>query len=796
MNTKFEKILEFDIIKKKLEEYASCELSKKTIRELAPSSDFSEIKTALDETDAAVNLILRKGQPPFGGVKDVRHSLLRASAGGMLSFAEILAVGGLLKACRRTLDYVSETEETDAQNDVVIKMINELSDDYAFENRIFRSILSEEEMSDEASPALRSIRRQIVDRQTAIKAKLNDVLHSQKYSKAMQESLVTMRGGRYCIPIKVEYKSEFPGMVHDMSSSGQTVFVEPAFVVELNNKIRELQAEEKKEIERITLELSEGIGSRRFTLEENLKIITKVDFTFAKARLALDMKAQKPIVNTSGIIRIIKGRHPLIDKHKVVPISVSIGEDYTTLVITGPNTGGKTVSLKTVGLFTAMMQSGLLVPAEFGTELSVYDEIYADIGDEQSIAQSLSTFSSHMKTIVDILNSYRGRVLVLFDELGAGTDPAEGAALAMAILECVHQMGATTVATTHYSELKVFTATTPGFENACCEFDVESLQPTYKLLTGIPGKSNAFAISEKLGLDKVIVDRAKEFLSQEDLRFEDMLTGIEKSRAEIDAQKAEIDALYAEAERLRNEVKKQQESFAEQKNKIITKAREDARDILKKAKDESDKILSQMRKDVLSGTHDALKNAEASGRAMSKLQSDTDGMLYSSYGKNQDLTKPPKTVKSGQSVKIVSINGEGVVLKEPDKNGSVYVQAGIMKIYVPISDLRIIKDTGKDVLVDKPKRGSSDGGFMKGADIKTEIDIRGHNIEEAELVLDKYIDDAVLAHMKRISIIHGKGTGVLRQGVQAFLKRDKRVKSFRNGEFGEGDAGVTVAELS
>lgn len=792
MNNKFEKILEFDVIKSMLSEKASCELSKHKINILEPMTDISEIRVRLNETDDAVNMILRKGTPPLGGVKDVRRSLLRAATGGMLSFSELLAAGGLLKACRRTLDYASGTDEN--EENLIVKMISRLTEDRMFENQIFRAILSEEEMSDDASPQLRSIRRQIADRQNAIKTKLNEVIHSQKYSKAIQENLVTLRGGRYCIPVKVEYKSELPGMVHDMSSSGQTVFIEPAFVVEANNKIRELRAEEKKEVERITLELSEGVGNRKNMLLENLENLTEIDFTFAKARIALDMKAQKPLVNSDGHISIVKGRHPLIDKHKVVPISVDIGYKYSTLVITGPNTGGKTVALKTIGLFSAMMQSGLLVPAESGTELSVYDEIYADIGDEQSITQSLSTFSSHMKNIVDILGNFNGRVLVLFDELGAGTDPAEGAALAMAILECVNQMGATTVATTHYSELKVFTATTPGFENACCEFDVDTLKPTYRLLTGIPGKSNAFAISEKLGLDKVIVDRAKEFLSQEDLRFEDMLTGIEKSRAEIEAKKTEIERLHEETTRLKDEIKRQQESFSEQKNKMVAKAREEAREILMNTRKEADRLLSQMRRDVLNQNHEGLKKAEALGRELANLQSETDEKLYSGYGKNSDLSKPPKTVSIGQSVKIVSINGEGVVLKEPDKNGSVYVQAGIMKIYVPISDLRILNDKGKDVVTSKASAASR-AAMMKGGTVKTELDIRGYNVDEAKIEMDKYIDDVILAHLKKFSVIHGKGTGVLRNGVHDFLKRDKRVKTFRIGAYGEGDFGVTVVEL-
>lgn len=795
---------------------ASCEMSKQVAARLTPSDDRAVVERTLRETDDAVSLVMRKGRPPLGGTKDISLAVRRAGAGGMLSFAEILNSAGVLKAARRLLNYCSGIEHNDEKENAVEGMISELRENYRLESKIYRCILSEDEMADEASFQLADIRRKIHDKQNAIKDKLGEFIRSSQYSKAIQEGIVTMRGDRYCIPVKVEYRSEFPGLVHDMSSSGQTLFIEPAFVVDANNKIRELKAQEQQEIERITMEISEEIGENGELLLSNQKLITLIDFTFAKAGLALSMKAQKPLINERGIIRIINGRHPLIDKHKVVPVTIKLGEGYSTLVVTGPNTGGKTVTLKTVGLFTLMMQSGLLVPCDAGSELSVYRQVFADIGDEQSIAQSLSTFSSHMKTIVDILEKCDHRSLALFDELGAGTDPTEGAALAMAILECVHQMGASTVATTHYSELKAFTSTTKGFENACCEFSVETLEPTYKLMIGIPGKSNAFAISSRLGLDRQIVERAKEFLTGEDIRFEDMLAGIEKRRQEIDEEKREIERLREEAETLRAEIKAEKDKFSQQRNAIIAKAREESGKILSEAKQSADKLLTEIRRAANESSKAALRAGEAAGRELSRLKNETDEKLYKGYKQNVG-GKTPDKVLPGQTVYVVTLGGNATVISaEEGKDGNVCVQAGIMKMYVTMKDIRLVDEPTETNSNDniKSERNTiiSSGGKQKGrgrrgddanagvglskaAGIKTEVDLRGMTAEEALAAADKYIDDAVMAGLKTCYIIHGKGTGKLRAEIHGMLKKDKRVKSFRLGEYGEGDSGVTVAEF-
>ncbi|MBO5147232.1 MAG: endonuclease MutS2, partial [Clostridia bacterium] len=546
--------LEYDLIKKKLHDLSSCEVAKEHINNLYPLQDIDEIQNLLDETQDAVNFIIKRGMPPLAGIKDIRGAVRRAASGGSLSFSELLSISGVLRAARRIINYSSSAENNG--EDKISAYIAQIIENRPFEEKINRCIISEEEMADEASRELYNIRRQIVSSQNSIKDKLNEIIKSSKFSKTIQEPVVTMRGDRYCIPVKTEYRGEITGIVHDTSSSGQTLFVEPAFVVEANNKIRELKVKEAQEIARIVEELSNEAGENESILLLDLRIISYLDFTFAKARLALEQKAIRPIINTRGKISLKDARHPLIHKDKVVPISIYLSEQESML-ITGPNTGGKTVALKTVGLLTVMMQSGLLIPAKERSELSIYNGIYADIGDEQSISQNLSTFSAHMKTVVAILNDCDDRSLVLLDELGAGTDPTEGAALAMSILECLHQMGASVFATTHYSELKVFASTTPGFINASCEFDTETLKPTYKLLIGVPGKSNAFAISSKLGLDDLIIGRAKEFLTNEDLRFEDMLKGIEDSRKRIDSEKEETERLRRESAKLREEIAKE-----------------------------------------------------------------------------------------------------------------------------------------------------------------------------------------------------------------------------------------------
>ncbi|MFR1519253.1 MAG: endonuclease MutS2 [Clostridia bacterium] len=788
--------LEYNVIKETLAKLTSCETAKELFRNLQPMTDPEKIEKALLETEDAVLFIIRRGMPPLAGVKDIRGALRRSASGGMLSFAELLSVSGLLCACRRTVNYAASVDD-DPENSI-FAYISQLTEDRALEEKINHSIVSEEEIADEASPALFTIRKQILSAQSSIKEKLNDLLRSSRYAKSIQDAVVTMRGDRYCIPVKTEFRGEVQGIVHDTSSSGQTLFIEPAFVVEANNRIRELKIRETEEIARIVAELSAEVGEKESLLLQNMRIITFLDFTFAKARFALDQKAVRPLLNTSGKITLFSARHPLIPKDRVVPISVFLSEGETML-ITGPNTGGKTVALKTVGLLTLMMQSGLLIPAQEKSELCIYNGIFADIGDEQSISQSLSTFSAHMKNIVNILDSCDDRSLILLDELGAGTDPTEGAALAMSILECLHQMGASVFATTHYSELKVFASTTLGFVNASCEFDTETLKPTYHLLIGVPGKSNAFAISQKLGLDLQIIDRAKEFLSNEDLRFEDMLKGIEDSRKRIDAEQEEAEALRKESARLREEIAREKEQFLQQKNELISKTKEDARIILNKARIASDKMLSELRRaaaEMEKGKSSAsvVRDAENAAREFRNFCEETDEALYKSYQNAiETASRPPEKLREGETVRILSLNGKGIVLKGPDKDGKVYVQAGIMKLYVPISDLRPAESPAAEK--SGQKSGKQTSAEMKAATIRTELDIRGMTVDEAVVIIDRQIQDGLLAKQSKFSIIHGKGTGALRAGVHNYLKSCKMVQSYRLGEFGEGDAGVTIVTL-
>ncbi len=787
--------LEYYVIKEMLAELTSCEIARELIRNLQPMTDLEAVETALRETEDAVLFIIKRGMPPLSGVKDIRRAIRRGASGGMMSFSELLSVSAILRACRRTINYAASVED-DTKNSI-LEYISQLTENRYLEEEINHCIVSEEEIADEASPELYTIRRQILSAQNSIKEKLNDMLHSSKYAKSIQDAVVTMRGDRYCIPVKTEFRGEIQGIVHDTSSSGQTLFVEPAFVVEANNRIRELKVRETEEITRIVTELSAKVGENESILLQNLRILSFLDFTFAKARLALDQKAVRPFVNTSGKISLLSARHPLIPKERVVPITVFLSEKETML-ITGPNTGGKTVALKTVGLLTLMMQSGLLIPAEEKSELCIYNGIYADIGDEQSISQSLSTFSAHMKNIVNILNECDDRSLILLDELGAGTDPTEGAALAMAILECLHQMGASVFATTHYSELKIFASTTSGFVNASCEFDTETLKPTYRLLIGVPGKSNAFAISQKLGLDFQIIERAKEFLTNEDLRFEDLLKGIEDSRKRIDAEKEETETLRRESERLREEIAREKEQFIRQKNDMISKTKEDARVILNRARIASDKMLSDLRRAAAElekgkNSASAVRDAESTAREFRNFCAETDEALYKSYQNHIESSGPPAKLREGETVRILSLNSKGTVLKPPDKDANVYVQAGIMKIYVPLSDLRLDEATEKEPPGRKQRK--SPVIEMKAATIKTELDVRGMTVEEAVLVIDRQIHDGILAKQSQFSIIHGKGTGALRAGIHNYLKSCKMIQSYRLGEFGEGDTGVTIVTL-
>ncbi len=778
------RMLEFYTIKEMLEAHCHFAGSKQLAKDLEPLSSVEAIKPLLLETEEAVSMILRFGNSPMYHVEEIRPSLARAYAGSILSLKELLDIARSLKTSammKRYMNSVPQDEEL-----LLHKYSNALYTNRGLEQDIFNKILSEDEIADNASPGLASVRRQIADRQNSIRDKLNSILHSQ--AKAIQDAVVTMRGERYCIPVKLEYKSSVPGIVHDTSASGQTLFIEPAAIVETNNRIRELKVQEEQEIERILASLSADVSGCHKEINRNYSLLSYLDFTFGKAVLALEQEAVKPDLNDTGYISIVKGRHPLLDKKKVVPITFKIGEEYSTLVITGPNTGGKTVALKTVGLFTLMVQSGLLIPAAAGSVMSVFEGVFADIGDEQSIAQNLSTFSAHMKNIVEILGKADHRSLILFDELGAGTDPTEGAALAMSILECVHQMGATTVATTHYSELKVFASTTKGFENGCCEFDVETLRPTYRLLIGIPGRSNAFAISGKMGLDNVIISRAKELISAEDLRFEDMLQNIEKARGLIEEEKETVSRLRKESEILQKQAEAEKQSMADKKEQLMAKAREEARQVVREAKEEADKILKELRKEA-SGSKN-IKNAEEKARNLHSLKNRTESALYTGIAGSGEGTAP-ETVAPGDMVKVVSMNQTGEVLKSPDSDGNVYIQLGIMKVYIPLSDLRV----SATVAQQEAKAVRNKNSALKSASIKTEVDIRGCTVDEAVLILDKYLDDAAIAHLKTFSVIHGKGTGALRAGIHSYLKLQKSVKSFRLGAYGEGDAGVTVVTL-
>lgn len=786
------RILEFDKIKNKIMNLASSELGKEMAGELKPEKDFQTVRSLLKETDDGVAYLVRKGSPPLGGIHDIRGSLKRVEVGSVLGPGELLRIGDVLRASRNLKGYAGDNIISDEDN-VVNALINSLESNRRIEDKIRMSILNEDEIADTASSTLSSIRSRIKEMQNSIKDKLNDIVKSSKYQKYMQESIVTMRGDRYVVPVKQEHRSEIPGLVHDASSSGATIFVEPMVVVEANNNIRQLKAKEQAEIERILQELTSEVSSILDILKSNISILAKLDFIFAKSKFSTDYKCVCPKLNDQNRIIIKKGRHPLLDQKEVVPIDLWVGDQFKTLVVTGPNTGGKTVTLKTVGLFTLMTQAGLHVPANEGTEISIFNNIFADIGDEQSIEQSLSTFSAHMKNIVKILESADDKSLVMFDELGAGTDPTEGAALAMSILECLHQVGAITLATTHYSELKVYAITTVGVENACCEFDVETLKPTYRLLIGVPGKSNAFAISKRLGLMDNIIERAKEFLTQEDIKFEDMLLSIEKNRSEAEKEKILAQNLRKEIESLKNGLDDQKSKLNAQKEKILREAREEARKVLIDARHDAEDMLSEMRR-LEKEQEIAIRNKEAEEvrhRLRNKIN-DLEESLTESLMPKKGLVKPPKDLKPGDSVLIVNLNQKGTVLEPPDKNGEALVQAGIMKINVHITNLRRVDEQKNEI----QKFNAGKISVTKSKSISLELDLRGFSLDEALENVDKYLDDASLSGLHEITLIHGKGTGVLRNGIHQYLRSHHHVKSFRLGKYGEGENGVTVVELN
>ena len=790
MNEKALKTLEYYKIIDMLEAFATSSIGKNKCRQLRPLDNLTEIETMQQETADALSRIYQKGSLSFSGVKDVRGSLKRLEVGSTLGIGELLAIRSLLENASRAKAYSrreTENEHTDSL-DNMFELIEPLS---PLATEIGRCILSEDEISDDASTGLRQVRRSMKLTNDKIHTQLSSFVsgNSRTY---LQDAVVTMRNGRYCIPVKAEYKSQVPGMIHDQSSTGSTIFVEPMTIVRLNNEMRELEIQEQKEIEMILSNLSQLAAENLDAIFDDVKLLSELDFIFARAQLAKSQNATEPRFNRDRIIDIKKARHPLIDKHKVVPIDIRIGETFDLLIVTGPNTGGKTVSLKTVGLLTLMGQSGLHIPAFDNSRLSVFREVYADIGDEQSIEQSLSTFSSHMTNVVRFMETADSDSLVLFDELGAGTDPTEGAALAIAILSTLHERGIRAMATTHYSELKVYALSTPGVENASCEFDVETLRPTYRLLIGVPGKSNAFAISQKLGLPLSIIERAKEQISQEDETFEDVLSNLEESRKTIESEREELASYKEEIKTLKEQLEAKQDKLDQRKERIIAEANEEAHRILREAKDYADqtmRIFNKAGKDSMSA-----KDLEKHRSDLRKKMDKAGKKVALKTPQKQKSTLRPQDLSLGDSVKVMSLNVKGTVSSKPDSKGMLFVQMGILRSKVHISDLQLIDEpviTGPAL----SRTGAGKIKMNKSASVRTEINLLGKTVDEAVSELDKYLDDAYLAHLSSVRIVHGKGTGALRKGVHNYLKRLKYVQDFHLAEFGEGDVGVTIVEF-
>lgn len=788
MNNKALKTLEYNKITDRLASHASSEPGIKLCRELQPMMDMDEINSALKQTSDAVSRIFRHGSISFAGLKDIRPLTKALEVGSALGMSELLDICSLLKVAAGARRYgVSEDEATDSLSGL-FNVIYDIAD---VRREIERCILSEDEIADDASAELKNIRRQMRICTERIRTELNSMLNGSDRTY-LQEAVITTRGGRYCIPVKAEYKSQVPGMVHDQSKAGSTFFIEPMSVVRLNNEIREYEVKESEEIAKILASLSAMAGNYTAELDADYDILSQLDFIFAKAKLSFEYKGSEPIMNTRGYINIRKGRHPLIDSHKVVPIDVSIGDEYSELIITGPNTGGKTVTLKTIGLFSLLGQSGLHIPAADNSELTVYNDIFADIGDEQSIEQSLSTFSSHMKNIIEILAKADSNSLVLFDELCAGTDPTEGAALAISILTSLHKLRVTTVATTHYSELKIFALSTEGVQNACCEFDVATLAPTYRLLIGIPGKSNAFAISGKLGLPQYIIDDAKESLASEDVAFEDVISDLEKSRVTIEREKLELEEYKKEVEDLKNQLKAKNERLDERSDNILQKAREEASAILREAKETADDAIRKLNK------------ANAAGMSVAELEKQRqrikDNINKVDKGRVLKSQAPARQHKAsdfhiGDRVHVASLNLDGTVHTLPNQKGELNVTIGIMNYNVNMSDLTIIEEASEMRKLKQKSSGIGKLKMSKTASISPEINLIGMTSDEAIMTLDKYLDDAFLSHISPVRIVHGKGSGILRNAVHNYLKRQKHVKSFRLGSFGEGDYGVTIVEF-
>lgn len=793
MNEKVLHTLEYNKILDQLTEYAFSADAKSRCQKLRPITDRAQIEQLQQQTSDALSRLFKYGSLSFSGVTDIRDSLKRLEIGGALSAIELLRVCSLLESAKRAKAFARSQDDNDQPDDSLTSLFAGIEPLTPLYDEIRRCILSEDEIADDASSTLHSIRRSMRGMNDKIRAQMNSMINNTTTRSYLQDTVITMRDGRYCLPVKAEAKSLVPGMIHDQSSTGSTLFIEPMAVVNLNNEYKEMQLREQEEIEVILAGLSNLTASYATQLLADYELLTELDFIFARAAFAQTYNGVAPLFNDDGRIHIRKGRHPLLDPKKVVPIDVRLGEDFRLLIVTGPNTGGKTVSLKTVGLLTLMGQSGLHIPASERSELGIFDEVFADIGDEQSIEQSLSTFSSHMVNIIRILEQVNDRSLVLFDELCAGTDPTEGAALAISILSKLHLYGARIMATTHYSELKVYALSTPGVENACCEFDVATLSPTYRLLIGIPGKSNAFAISEKLGLPTDLIADAKGRISKSEGDFEDLIADLEKSRSTIEREQLEINQYKAEIESLKEKLEQKQERLDSSRDKILREANEQAYNILKEAKDVADETIRNFNK---------YGKAGAPVSEMEKERTKLRGKMDKAAQKMSEQKKAsvpnhnvPKKLRIGDSVKVISMNLKGTVHSLPNARGDLYVQMGILRSLVNINDLILLEEDAAPGTKKFQKTSAGKIKMSKSASVSTEINLIGKTTDEAIPLLDKYLDDAYLAHLPSVRIVHGKGTGALRNAVQAHLKRLKYVKSFHLGEFGEGDAGVTIAEF-
>ena len=777
------KTLEYDKILAMLKERASCCISRELVDTMEPSGDFDTVERELKLTAEAETLFYKTGRSPVDDFPDMRHCLERMHAALFLSTGELLGIASCLKAARIAKDILAREV---GEESYLYNLAGLLITHRSAEEEINRCIINEDEIFDGASPALARIRRAMRLANEKVREKLNSMIRSTAYQKYLQEPIITIRNGRFVIPVKQEYRQQVPGLIHDQSSSGATLFIEPSAVVELGNEYKKLLAEEADEIERILTELTAMLAPYADEIREDLNIMGQIDLVFAKAKLSRELNAVMPRLNRNNYVRIVRGRHPLIPAGRVVPIDIWIGRDYRSLIITGPNTGGKTVTLKIVGLFALMVQSGIFVPANEGSEFPVFEHIYADIGDEQSIEQSLSTFSSHMKNIVGILDKADENSLVLLDELGAGTDPIEGAALAMSILEELNDRHCICVSTTHYSEIKAFAMTHEGMENASMEFDIDRLCPTYRLYIGIPGKSNAFEISSRLGLPNSIIDKAKGFLKGEDVRFEDIISSAQSQHRIAEEERKMAEEARAELEKLRADAERERRKLDEDRNRLQAKAKEDAKRIVADTKREMEKLIVEIRsiKDIDRSAADRVIQA-----ARDTLRATETAVNEKEAIKKEDNTKPPKTVRAGDTVNIVTLDQKATVLSAPDSKGEVMVQAGVMKLNVKLKDIRLIEEKKAAA----PTSGKV--GLGAGKQVGLELDVRGMLVDEANIIVDRYLDDAYNAGLSEVNIIHGKGTGALRAGVQAFLKRHPLVKGYRMGSYGEGDAGVTVVTL-